>query len=261
MKTFAILSLKGGVGKTTLGINLGAALSLRGKRVLLIDFDPQHDLTTSLGMDPLTIKGVEFLLERDLDFEEVRVSYRDNLDVIPAGSKLKEMELSFSNLFVKAKDSYFCHLLRNVMQPVEHRYDVVLLDCPPAVGFLTINALTYVEGIILPVQCQHLGYESLKCTVSLIRKIKRFNNPDLQIAAVVPMMYDVRNRLSGAIVERLSRFFNGALTQTRIRVNVALAEAPAFGLTIFDYRPNSHGAEDFSRLADEILENGPVNAT
>lgn len=134
MKAFAVLSLKGGVGKTTVTLNLGAALGAAGRKVLLIDLDPQHDLTQSLGIDAFRIKGVEFLLEKDLKFEEVLHLYNENLHVLPAGKKLKKLELSLSNLFVKAKDSYFCTLLRNALEDKKDRYDYILIDCPPAGG-------------------------------------------------------------------------------------------------------------------------------
>jgi len=253
MKAFAVLSLKGGVGKTTVTLNLGAALGAAGRKVLLIDLDPQHDLTQSLGIDAFRIKGVEFLLEKDLKFEEVLHLYNENLHVLPAGKKLKKLELSLSNLFVKAKDSYFCNLLRNALEEKKDRYDYILIDCPPAGGFLTVNALTFAENVLIPVQCHYLGFESIKKTFSLISKIRRFNNPRVKAAAVIPVMHDARNKISGIIINRLKSSFNGTLSSSIIRVNVSLAEAPAFGKTIFDYKPDSRGAEDFRQLAAEIL--------
>lgn len=253
MHAFAVVSLKGGVGKTTLVINLGAALSASGRKVLLVDLDPQHDLTQSLGIDAFRFKGVEFLLEKDLKFEEVLHVYNQNLHVLPAGKKLKKLELSLSNMFVKGKDSYFCSLLRNALEKDKERYDYILIDCPPAGGFLTMNALTFADNVLIPVQCHYLGFESIKRTFSLISKVRCFNNPRLKAAAVIPVMHDARNKISGVIIERLKSTFNGTLSSSIIRINVALAEAPAFGKTIFDYKPDSRGAEDFRQLAAEIM--------
>jgi chromosome partitioning protein len=135
--------MKGGVGKTTVTINLGAALNALGRKVLLIDMDSQHDLTQSLGMNAYQLKGVEFLLEKDLKFEHVAKEYGENLHVLPAGKKLKKLELSLSNMLVKTKDSYFCYLLKNALEKVQDYYDYILVDCPPSGGFLTINSLTF----------------------------------------------------------------------------------------------------------------------
>ena len=165
MESFAIISLKGGVGKTTMTCNLGAALAQLGKKALLIDLDPQTDLTRSVGIDAFQTKGVEYLLERDLKFNDVVKTVSENLDILPASKKLKAMELSLSNIFVKAKDNYFCYLLKNVVEPQKNRYDYVLIDCPPSSGFLTINALAFVKNILVPVECQFLGFESTKRTL------------------------------------------------------------------------------------------------
>jgi chromosome partitioning protein len=253
MNAFAILSMKGGVGKTTVTVNLGAALSALGRKVLLIDMDSQHDLTQSLGFDAFQIKGVEFLLEKDLKFPDVVKEYSKNLHILPAGKKLKKLELSLSNMLVKTKDSYFSYLLRNALEKVQDDYDYILVDCPPSGGFLTVNALTFTDNVIIPVQCQFLGYEAAKRTISFISRIKTFNNPHTRVSSVVPVMFDPRNKLSNIILDRLRNSFNGTLTNSMIRVNTALAEAPAFGKTIFDYKPVSRGAEDFLQLAREIM--------
>lgn len=253
MESFAIISLKGGVGKTTLTVNLGAALAELKKRVLLIDLDPQTDLTRSVGIDAFQTKGVEYLLERDLKFEQVVKTHNEYLDVLPASKKLKAMELSLSNIFVKAKDNYFCYLLKNVVEPKKDQYDFVLIDCPPSSGFLTINALAFVKNILIPVECQFLGFESTKRTISLISKVKRFSNREINPPVVVPLMFDARNKLSYLIHQRLQKAFNGAMTKSKINVNVSLAEAPAFGKTIYDYKPKSRGAKDFLELAAEMI--------
>lgn len=250
----AVVCLKGGVGKTTLTANLGAALSLMGKKVLLVDLDPQNDLTRSFGIDSFQIKGIEYLLEKHLKFEEVVQTYSEKLHILPGGKKLKGMELSLSNMFVKSQDTYFCYLLKNVLEPQHPNYDYVLIDCPPSSGFLTINALAYVKDVIIPVQCQFLGFEAIKRTITLISKVRKFSNHNIKASVVVPVMYDARSKLSIKIRERLGQTFNGTLTKTTIRVNASLAEAPARGCTIFEYKPRSRGAIDYFRLANEVIE-------
>lgn len=254
MKSFAVLSLKGGVGKTTLVTNLGAALEKLGKRVLVIDLDPQQDLTYSHGINLIQSKGIEFLLEKDLKFEDVVIKKRENLHLLPAGKKLKELELSLSNMFVKAKDTYFCYLLRNILSPVVEKYDYAVIDCPPTAGFLTINALVYVSNVLVPVQCHHLGLESIKRTISLISRVRKFNHLDRRSITVVPTMFDVRNRLCAQIADKLYDRFQDGVTQSKIRVNVALAEAPGYGKSVFEYRPDSRGARDFLSLAGELIQ-------
>ena len=254
MITLAVVCLKGGVGKTTLSANLGAALNLKGKRVLLIDMDPQNDLTRCLGIDAFRIKGVEHLLEKQLPFEKVVHEYKPNFHLLPGSKKLKSVEMSLSNMFVKAQDSYFCYLLKNVIEPYQDQYDYTIIDCPPTAGFLTINALAFANDVVMPVQCQYLGFEAIKRTLTLISMIRKFSNRDIKASAVVPVMYDARSNLSKSVRERLSQQFNGALTETTIRVNASLAEAPASGLTIFDYKPRSRGAVDYFRLAEEVIK-------
>lgn len=253
MISYAVLSLKGGVGKTTIALNLGAALSALDRRVLLVDLDTQHDLTFSLGVNAIQIKGIEFLLENDLRFEDILIKRSENLHLLPAGKKLKDLELSLSNMIGKRHDSYFSYLLKNALEPYSQNYDYLFIDCPPALGSLTINALSWVQHVVLPVQCQHLGFEATKKTVSYISKMRKFNNPEVRASVVVATMYDVRNKLSEQIIERLVRVFNGRLMRSVIRTNVSLAEAPGFGKTIFEYKPDSHGANDFQNLAYELI--------
>lgn len=254
MIALAVVSLKGGVGKTTLAVNLGSALSLMERRVLLVDLDPQNDLTRSLGYDSFQIKGIEYLLEKKLAFDDVVIPYNESLHVLPGGKKLKGMELSLSNMFVKAQDTYFCYLLKSVIEPQQERYDYVIIDCPPTAGFLTMNALACASEVIMPVQCQYLGFEAIKRTISLISKVRKFSNREVRASTVVPVMYDARSRLSRLIIDKLADTFNGTLTHTKIRVNTSLAEAPAHGQTIFEYKPRSRGAVDHLRLAQEVIQ-------
>ncbi len=251
MKTIAVLNLKGGVGKTTISVNLSAALAELGNKVLLVDVDPQNDLTQFLGLDPARVKGVGYLLTADLPFRSVVRRYKNKFDFLPAGKKLKELELSLSRFY--RKDRGFSLLLKNAFQRSKLDYDFIIFDCPPYVGLLNYNVLTYVENVILPTQCQYLSFEGSRRTVFFVHKIKALYNRHLKIAAVVPTMYDARNKVSRYAIDRLRKTFDGKLTRTIIRVNVSLAEAPAFGKTIFEYKPKSRGAKDFWDLAHEML--------
>lgn len=252
MKTIAIVSLKGGVGKTTLVVNLGAALSAQGKSVLLVDLDPQQDLSQNLGMEATSIKGIEYLLTADLEFDTILQRYNGKFHFLPAGKKLKETELLLARAFHKMSNAPF--LLRQALDKISPLYDYILIDCPPSPGMLSINALTFVNHVYIPVQCQPMGFRGSKRTVFFIHKIRAFYNRELQIDAVIPTMFDVRNKLSKAILKELQDSFDQRTTKSIIRVNIALAEAPAFGQTIFDYNPNCRGASDFKQLAAEILE-------
>ncbi|RMG64392.1 MAG: ParA family protein [Calditrichaeota bacterium] len=252
VRTIAVFNLKGGVGKTTLAVNLGAALQLMGKRVLLVDLDPQHDLTMYLGVNPAQLKGVEYFITRDLKFAEIVRSYNHRFDFLPSGKKLRDLEDLMSALYVNYKKMNF--LIRDAFLHIEQQYDYIIFDCPPAGGQLTINALSYVQDVFLPVQCQFLALRGSKKALFLIYRVKTLFNPALRLGAVIPVMYDPRNRLSSVIVEKLHNAYGDYLTDTKIRINVSLAEAPGFGKTIFDYKPFSRGAQDFKKLAREVAE-------
>lgn len=250
MKTVAVLNLKGGVGKTTLSVNLGDALSRLGYRVLLLDMDPQNDLTLFLGLDPAQLKGIEYFLTADMKFESLVRSYNGKFDFLPSGKKLKELEMSLSRHFRKEKK--FSYLLKNAIFNAQQDYDYIIVDCPPYVGLLNFNALTFVNNLVVPIQCQHLSLQGSRRTVFFFHKMKALYNPDLKMAAIIPVMYDARNKLSDKVVEKLKKTYNGLLTETKVRVNISLAEAPGYNRTIFDYKPQSRGAKDFNKLALEM---------
>ena len=252
METIALFNLKGGVGKTTLTANLGAAFSSFGKKVLLIDIDPQQNLTQNLGVNPMRVDGIEDFLAGKRSFEEVVKSYRGKFDFITAGKGLRDLEISLAANY--HKDAKTGDFFRRAFAKVPLDYDYLIIDCPPSVNLLTTNALSFVKRVFVPVQCQHFALHGSKKTVSFVYKIKAFYNPGLSISAIIPVMYDRRNKLSDSIIKRLENMFRDKLTKTKISVNVALAESPGFGKTIFDYKPNSRGAKDIRNLAVEIME-------
>ena len=240
LRTVALFNLKGGVGKTTLTVNLGAAFSKLGKKVLLIDIDPQQNLTQNLGINPMRVEGIDDLLIGKRTFEEVKKSYRGEFDFIPAGKGLREFEIQLAASYFKTNTT------GNVFRKI--------FDNPPSVNLMTTNALAFVKHVYVPVQCQPFALQGSKKTVSFVYRIKALYNPMLSISAIIPVMYDQRNNLSDTIIERLKSMFREKLTNTKIGINVSLAESTGYGKTIFDYKPNSRGAKDILNLAVEILE-------
>ena len=252
METIALFNLKGGVGKTTLTVNLGAALSSFGKKVMLIDLDPQQNLTQNLGINPMRAVGIEDFLEGKRRFEEVVKTYRGKFDFIPAGKSLKELDITLSAAYKSEQKAG--NVFQRYFSRVKLDYDYILIDCPPSTGLLTMNALSFVKKVLVPVQCHQFALHGSKKTVSFVYKIKAFYNPELTIGGVIPVMYDRRNKLSDSIIQRLESSFRDKLMKTKIGVNIALAEAPGFGKTIFDYKPTSRGARDIKKLAVELME-------
>jgi chromosome partitioning protein len=253
METIAVLSLKGGVGKTTLTINFAATLCGMGKRVLIVDSDPQCNLTHFFGLDPITLKGYEFLLTADFLFDKLFYQYNKFLHILPAGRKLKELELSITQKYNEKK--WLWHALTEVaFKDIEINYDYILIDCPAYAGLLSINALNYVKNVFIPVQCQYLSLHGLKKSIIFIKKIKKFYNPPLRNPVVIPTMFDRRDNHSYFMLSELRRLYYDSVSETVIRYNVSLSQAAIYNKTIFEYKPKSRGAEDFKKLGKEIVE-------
>jgi chromosome partitioning protein len=242
-KVIAISNHKGGVGKTTSAINIGAGLSSMGKKVLLIDLDPQANLSQSLGIiEPeRTIYGSL----RGLHGLEP-ISLLEGLDLVPSTLDLSGAEIELSG---EAGREF---ILKDLLEPIKRKYDYILIDSPPSLGLLTINAFTASDQIFIPLQAQYLALQGLTKLVEVIEKIKRRLNPDLKIGGVFITQYDSRKVLNRDVVEAIKGHFSKELFTTYIRDNVALAEAPAQGLDIFRYNPKSHGAEDYLSLCTDI---------
>ena len=252
MKTIAISNLKGGVGKTTVTVNLGAALAKEGKRVLLVDLDPQANLTDHLGVDFRRVAGVEKFLDQQVSFQDVYLTYNDNMHFLPAGRELAKLETALYNMYPTKAKRYFT--IKDAFSDAELPYDYVLLDCPPSLGFITINALAFAEEVYVPIQCHYLALRGLGKILALVDIVKKKYNEGLKIGAVIPVMYDRRNKISGFVLDKLHKHFEDRLTDAKIRTNVALAESPRFGKSIFDHAPDSNGAKDFSQLGKEIIK-------
>jgi len=249
-RVIAIASQKGGVGKTTTAINLGACLAQEGRRVLLLDIDPQGNATSGLGANgndrPTTI--YEALIGQ-LDIREAAIpTALANLDLIPAGQRLSGAEVELVG--VMARETR----LRTCLGPVRQEYDYVLIDGPPSLGLLTVNALTAADSVLIPLQCEYLALEGLTQLIAAIRLVQDHLNPALRIEGVLLTMYDARLNLSQQVAEEARKFFAERVYKTVIPRNVRLSEAPSFGKPIVLYDPHSTGAESYRELAREVLD-------
>jgi chromosome partitioning protein len=243
-KVISISNHKGGVGKTTSTINLGAGLQALGKRVLLIDLDPQANLTQSLGITepPRTIYGA---LRGEYSPQPIAVL--TGLDVIASTLDLSGAEVELSG---EAGREY---ILKELIDPLRASYDYILIDSPPSLGLLTINSFTASDSVLIPLQAQYLALQGLTKLLEVIEKIKKRLNKELKVGGVFITQYDSRKVLNRDVVATIEAHFKEGVFNTKIRDNIALAEAPAQGLDIFRYQPNSYGAQDYRALSNEII--------
>jgi chromosome partitioning protein len=247
-KIVAVANQKGGVGKTTTAVNLAAWFAESGVDVLLLDLDPQGNLTSSLGVDRGALKYSTYeLLVGEVSVPEATLpEVRPGLDLIAARRELAGAEVELAPL-----DQKEFHL-RRALQGQVGAYDVILIDCPPSLGLLTINALSAADEVIIPIQCEYLALEGLMQLINSMDLIKRRINPALDVLGVVMTMYDARTRLSADVVENVRRHFPRHIFEAIIPRSVRLAEAPSYGQTIVEYAPNSSGAEAYRALAREV---------
>ncbi len=240
----SLLNHKGGVGKTTSAINIGAAMVELGKRVLLIDLDPQANLTLSLGISRQKYSIYEALRG---ETELVPYTAKDGLDIITSNLDLSGAEMELIN---EAGREY---ILRELLEGIDDKYDYVIIDCPPSLGLLTLNALTSSRYVIIPLQTEFLALQGLAKIKQVVDKVRLRLNKQLEIGGVVATMYDNRKILNRDVVETIRKYFGKKVFETLIRDNVALAEAPASRQDIFEYNKSSPGAKDYLALAKEIL--------
>ena len=241
----SLLNHKGGVGKTTSSIGIGAGLVRLGKKVLLMDLDPQANLTLSLGVPRQKVTIYEALRG---EAELVPYTVKEDLDVIPATLDLSGAEMELIN---EAGREY---ILKETLEPLQEEYDYIIIDCPPSLGLLTLNSLTSSNYVIIPLQTEFLALQGLTKIKQVIDKVRFRLNKKLQIGGVVATMYDKRKVLNRDVVETIKKYFGKKVFNTLIRDNVALAEAPASRKDIFSYSPKSNGAVDYLNLCKEILE-------
>ncbi|MCL2493549.1 MAG: AAA family ATPase [Clostridiales bacterium] len=246
----AIFNQKGGVGKTTTNINLATCLALKGKRVLILDIDPQGNTTSGLGINKKMLEYTLYtvLIDSDTDPHDAIMSTGiPNLWIIPASVELAGAEIELVELEGRERR------LKNALDRVRDEYDYVFIDCPPSLGLLTINSLTAVNSVLIPIQCEFYALEGVSQLISTIELVRKNLNPGLEIQGVILSMFDGRTNLSIQVVEEVKKYFKEKVYSTVIPRNVKLAEAPGFGLPITHYDPHSKGAEAYQDFADEFL--------
>jgi len=244
-KVISISNHKGGVGKTTSAINIGAGLNLLKKKVLLIDLDPQANLSQSLGLinEPINIYGA---LRGEYKLQPIEI--RKGLDVIPSTLDLSGAEVELSSEPGRE------YILKELIEPLRASYDFIIIDSPPSLGLLTINSFTASDEILIPLQAQYLALQGLAKLVEVVDKIKQRLNKGLKVGGVFITQYDSRKVLNRDVVETIQAHFKDEVFKTKIRDNIALAEAPSQGLDIFRYNIKSNGAEDYLALSKEIIK-------
>ena len=249
-RTYTLVNQKGGVGKTTTAINLGAYLAYFGQRVLLVDLDPQANATSCLGVDKQTVRAgtYEALINTSSATNLILHNPRLKLSLLPSSPALAGAEIELVGEL--ARESF----LKNALQPIGDRYDYILIDCPPSLGLLTLNGIIAArEGVIIPVQCEYLPLEGLSQLTQTLERIRNAVFSDLILRGVLLTMFDSRTNLSNDVVKEVRQHFSDLVFETIIPRTVRLAEAPSYGQPISVYAPSSNGAESYAALAREVL--------
>ena len=251
-KTIAIANQKGGVGKTTTSINLSASLAAKGKKVLVIDTDPQGNTTSGFGVEKNDLDNTvyELMLSECSIKECILNDVIDGVSIIPSNVNLAAAEIELIGV---DREEY---ILKREVEWIKDGFDYIIIDCPPSLSMLTINAMTTADTVLVPIQCEYYALEGLSQLIHTINLVKERLNPDLDIEGVVFTMYDSRTNLSMQVVENVKSNLSQKVFQTLIPRNIRLAEAPSYGMPINAYDPKSAGAEAYMQLAEEVINGG-----
>ena len=249
-RIIAIANQKGGVGKTTTSINLSAALGEKGKKVLVIDTDPQGNTTSGLGLDKneIDITIYDLLIGNATIDEAISKNVAENVDIIPSNVDLAAVEIELIDVTEKE------YILRNAINDVKDNYDFIIIDCPPSLSMLTINAMTTANSVLVPIQCEYYALEGLGQLIHTVNLVKDRLNSDLSMEGIVFTMFDSRTNLSLQVVENVKDNVDEYVFKTIIPRNIRLAEAPSYGMPISKYEPKSSGAEAYRLLAQELID-------
>jgi chromosome partitioning protein len=248
-KIIAVVNQKGGVGKTTTAVNLASAIGIAGKRVLLVDSDPQGNTTSGFGISKkkIDISTYELLVGEKKTEEAIVTTEYDNVDVLPASMDLAAAEVDL--ITIEHREAQ----LKLALSIVREKYDYIFIDCPPSLGLITINALVASDTVLVPIQCEYFALEGLSQLMASVRQVKRLYNSTLEIEGIVLTMFDTRLNLTGQVVSEIKRYFSDKLYKTVIPRAVRLSEAPSFGMPIQYYDKRSKGSEAYDALAKEFL--------
>lgn len=248
-KIIAIANQKGGVGKTTTAINLSSCLAEKGQKVLSVDMDPQGNMTSGLGVDKEELENTIYdLIIGESTIEDVLIkNAMNNLDIIPTSIDLSGAEIELLDISEKE------YIVRNAIMKIKEDYDYIIIDCPPSLSILTINAMTTADSVLVPIQCEYYALEGLSQLIHTVELVRDRLNPELTIEGVVFTMYDARTNLSLQVVENVKDNLEQNIYKTIIPRNIRLAEAPSYGMPINKYDPKSVGSDSYMRLADEVI--------
>ena len=250
MKVICVFNQKGGVGKTTTNINLCTSLAMNGHKVLTIDIDPQGNTTSGLGIDKKKLKySIYDVLASEISIEEAMIESEliNNFYIVPSNMELVGAEIELINKEHRET------ILKEKISKLQDKFEYIFIDCPPSLGFLTINALTASNSVLIPIQCEFYALEGVGQLINTIQLVKKSLNKDLEVEGVVLSMYDSRTNLCNEVATEVNKYFNNKVYETNIPRNIRLAEAPSFGLPITLYDDKCKGAEAYENLAKEFL--------
>lgn len=252
-KIIAVANQKGGVGKTTTAITLSSILAKKGKKVILIDADPQGNATSGVGIQEKAEKSVYELLVEDVTIEEtLKQSNTKNLKVCPSNINLAGAEVELVSMISREQR------LKEKLEEVKEKYDYIIIDCPPSLGLITLNAFTASDSVLIPIQCEYYALEGLGQLINTINLVKKHLNKNLEIEGALLTMYDARTNLSNQVVKEVKNYFGEKVYKTVIPRNVKLSEAPSYGMSIMDYDARSKGAKNYEKFVSELLKNNEV---